>query len=111
VVSCRRGSHEGAIHDLIDGVNGFLLTGAAAQNKNARDEMVVRIAGIMLPPTLAIMLHDKRRHADGLSTPAAQDSTKILTDGFGGHQDNSFDRFSGALDCGAYKMADEFVYL
>jgi hypothetical protein len=107
VAGCRDGGREGAIYDLIDGVDGFLFAGAAPQNKNARDEMVVGVTGVA---ALAFVLHDEGRHTDGLSTAATQDSTKILTGGFGGHQDNSFDRFSGVLESGAYKKADEFVY-
>ena len=44
-----------AIHDLIDGVNRFPLAGPATKNKDAGDEMELRVIGIGTSLVLAVL--------------------------------------------------------
>ena len=81
---------EGAVDDLVDGVDGLSFAGTAAENKNARDEVVVHIICVVKRVRLRIPLHDESRNADGFATTAAENSAEILSHCLCCHGDCSF---------------------
>jgi hypothetical protein len=74
---CRSWS-EGTIHDLVDGVNRFPLTGAAAQYKDSGDQVKVRIVLVVNSMALAILLQNNGWDTHGFTAVAAKDSAKVL---------------------------------
>jgi hypothetical protein len=91
------GLRQGTIHNLIDRVDGFPFAGTAAQNENPRDEQELRIILLRLSLTSAFLLANDAGNTHGLSAMTAQHTAKMLTNGFGGHLDNSLDRFQRRL--------------
>jgi hypothetical protein len=84
---------EGTIDDLIDGVDGFLLTRTATKNEYLRDEMVLRVVRPVGEMRGRFPLRNHFWDAYRLSATAAKDSTKVLRgDGGGRHRQSSLDK-------------------
>jgi hypothetical protein len=66
-----------AIHNLIDGVDGFPLTGTATQNKNARDQLEMRVLGRALALIFAVFAQYDFRDAHGLAAMTAEDTAEM----------------------------------
>jgi hypothetical protein len=95
--SGHHGLRQGAIHDLIDRVDGFPFAGTAAQNEDPRDEQELRIIVLVRSQASAVLLAYDTGNAHGLPAVSTQHTAKMLTNWFGGHQDNSLDRFQRGL--------------
>ncbi|HEY2457184.1 MAG TPA: hypothetical protein VGI13_07795 [Candidatus Acidoferrum sp.] len=73
---------EGAIYDLIDGVDRFPFARAAAQHEYARNKMEMSVAWIVLAVNLVLFLADDAGDAHRLAAMAAEYTAEMLADRF-----------------------------
>jgi hypothetical protein len=74
-----RNLRKGAIDNLVDGVDRFLLASSASKNKDTGDQLEVRILNTHLPTVIyTILAQNDARNAHGLATMAAQNAAKVL---------------------------------
>ena len=78
---------EGTIYDLVEGVDGFLLAGAATKNENLGDEVVLIVVRVVREMRGGIPSGNHFRDTNRLTATAAEDSTEVLRgDGGGRHR-------------------------
>ncbi len=102
---------EGAIYDLVDSVDRFLLARAATKNENLGDEVILRVVGGVREMRSRFAFGNHFRDAHGLTTTAANDSTEVLRgDGGGRHRQSSLDKTGEDEVRELYKKPGKFVY-
>jgi hypothetical protein len=94
---------EGAVDNLIDGVDRFLLAGAATENEYLRYEVILRVVRVVRVMRRGLPLRNHFWDAYRLSTTTAKDSSEVLS-GNGGcrHRQNSLDKIRKGLRCVNY---------
>ena len=65
-----------AVDDLVNRINGFSLTGAAADVKDAGDQLILHASGIGESLKLGFPSGDQSRYADWFATVTADNSAK-----------------------------------
>jgi hypothetical protein len=105
----RNGLCEIAIDDLIQRVNGFSFTMTATQDKDAGNELELRVVGHM---TAALAVFPKHNvwDANGLAAVPAQHTAGRLRRQFDRHDNCSLRSFGLIAETGGYKLAREFVH-
>jgi len=73
---------EGAVDDLVDGIDGFTFTGTAAKYEDAGYEMKLRIVSLLQTVHFIFFLADNAGNANWFATMAAKNTAEMLTDGF-----------------------------
>jgi Universal stress protein family len=79
------------IHNLIDGIDRFPLTGPATKNENARNELEMGLVHGSPVMVLAVFSKNDFGNPDGLAAVAAMNSAKLLRRQFERHEDCSLD--------------------
>ena len=73
---------EGAVDDLVDGIDGFTFTGTAAKYEDAGYEMKLRIVSLTQTVYFIFFLADNAGDANWFATMAAKNTAEMLTDRF-----------------------------
>jgi hypothetical protein len=79
------GLGKSAIDNLVDGVDRFSFTRAAAQDKYTRDELEMRIIAGVMAVVFAVLAQNDVRDAHRLTAMAAQNTAEMLRRQFDRH--------------------------
>src|SRR5215469_7692134 len=106
----RRRLRKGAINDLIDGVNRLPFAGAAAQDKDPRDQLKLRLVRLRPSMSFIILTQNDTGNANRLTAVAAKNTAERLRGRINRHGKDSLEVQTGCEALAGYRKAPRSVH-